>query len=276
MEHIQISFQNVEADKAEILIALLSDAGFTGFEEAESTLEAFIPMSNFDQIEFDRLVESTNTSYSKSVIKEINWNEKWESDFEPVCIYTKNGKPFVKIRAGFHKPDASFEHEVIITPKMSFGTGHHATTYLMVDRMGEIDFKNKSVIDFGTGTGVLAILAEKLGSISVIAIDNDDWSINNALENTEINFCRNVQVVKAESISNIDAAHIILANINLNVIIANLPAIKAASLPGAIILFSGIMLADEEILSEEIIKAGLIMNAIFRRENWLAISAVNK
>ena len=276
MEYVQISFENLHADKAEVLIALLSNAGFTGFEEADETLKAFIPMSVFDENEFDKLIETLGTNYSKSIIKEINWNEKWESDFEPVCIYRKDETPFVKIRAAFHAPDTSFEHEVIITPKMSFGTGHHATTYLMVERMGEIDFKNKKVIDFGTGTGVLAILAEKLGSISVIAIDNDDWSINNALENTEINLCHNVQVMKAETISGIAAADIILANINLNVIIANLPAIKEAALPGAIMLFSGIMLTDEETLSEHILKAGLIMNKVYRRENWLAISAVNK
>lgn len=276
MDYVQILFDKVPAEKAEILIAVLANAGFDGFEEDETDLKAFSPVTDFDQIKFDNLIESFNIKYSKSIIKEINWNEKWETDFEPVKVYDYALKPFVIIRAGFHEPDNSFLHEVIITPKMSFGTGHHATTYLMVDRMAEINFQNKSVIDFGTGTGVLAILAEKLGSTAVIAIDNDDWSINNALENTGINLCRNVKVVKAETVAGLAAADIILANINLNVIIANLPAIKAAALPGAIILFSGIMLHDEETLLDHISKTGLIMNTVFRRENWLAISSVNK
>ena len=123
-----------------------------------------------------------NTIYKYSIIEDKNWNEEWESQLQPVTINN-----FAGIRASFHEPLKNVEHEIIITPKMSFGTGHHATTFLMVEQMEKINFKNKTVLDFGTGTGILAILAEKLGAASVLAIDYDEWSINNALENIEAN-----------------------------------------------------------------------------------------
>jgi ribosomal protein L11 methyltransferase len=125
------------------------------FEEEESNLKAFIPADNFDTTLFDNIIQANNLSFTKSIIKETNWNQLWESNFQPVII-----DDFAAIRADFHKPIAGVKHEVIITPKMSFGTGHHATTCMMIQQMGEIDFSNKTILDFGTGTGILSILAE--------------------------------------------------------------------------------------------------------------------
>ena len=131
--------------------------------------------------------------------------QEWESQLQPVTINN-----FAGIRASFHKPLENVEHEIIITPKMSFGTGHHATTFLMIELMQKINFKNKKVLDFGTGTGILAILAEKLGAASVLAIDYDEWSINNASENIEANNCKRIITEQRNNIIGISALILLL------------------------------------------------------------------
>lgn len=275
MDYIQILFTDIDEIKTEIIIALLIDIGFEGFQEENNLLKALIPIHQFDEISFNSIIEKDLLKYSKSIIIEQNWNEKWETDFEPVLVnHPTTSKPFVYIRASFHKENNSFEYNIEVTPKMSFGTGHHATTYLMVANMSDIDFKNKTVIDFGTGTGVLAILAEKMGAKSVLAIDNDEWSINNAKENIEVNNCKNITILQAETIPKGNKANIILANINLNIIKENIVEIKDAALNETIFLFSGIMLHDEHKILEELTNAGMNINNVFRKENWLSVLAV--
>ena len=268
-------FTDIDETKTEIIIALLSDIGFEGFQEENNLLKALIPIHQFDESLFNSIIEKDLLKYSKSIIKEQNWNEKWETDFEPVLVnHPTTSKPFVFIRASFHNENNSFEYNIEVTPKMSFGTGHHATTYLMVANMSGIDFKNKTVIDFGTGTGVLAILAEKMGAKSVLAIDNDEWSINNAKENIEVNNCKNITILQAETIPKGNKADVILANINLNIIKENITAIKDAASNETIFLFSGIMLHDEHKILEELTNAGMNINNVFRKENWLSVLAV--
>ena len=267
-------FENITENQKEILIALLSNEGFEGFEEEKDNLLAFIPSSKFDENIFETIIETTDVRYSKSIIKEENWNKLWESNFQPVAVYHSNtNEPFVFIRADFHKPDPSFLHDISITPKMSFGTGHHATTHLMVAHMSEIDFANKSVIDFGTGTGVLAILAEKLGANHIVGIDNDDWSINNAEENTKVNNCRHIKLIKAETIIADIPAQIILANINLNVIGENIHAIINAADSNAIFLFSGIMEHDKDKILTILLAADLEVNFVDNKDGWLLLHA---
>ena len=128
-------------------------------------------------------------------IPDQNWNQVWENNYEPVQVGN-----FAGIRAQFHQPLAGVKFELLITPKMSFGTGHHATTYMMLDWMREFDFTGKTVLDMGTGTGVLAIMAEKLGASRIIAIDIDDWSIENAKENIEVNGCRRIQLLQSDKL----------------------------------------------------------------------------
>jgi len=276
MEYIQFLFEDLSTDKKEILIALLGDAGFEGFEESNQSLKAFIPESLFDQSLYDSIIDIVNVKYLQSNVKQINWNEKWESDFQPVeVIDTTTSKPFVYIRASFHETNPAFEHDIIVTPKMSFGTGHHPTTFLMVLNMQQLDFAGKTVIDFGTGTGVLAILAEKLGAASVVGIDCDDWSIDNAKENLAANGCTKTTIIKAETIPSEYKGEIILANINLNIIAANIKEIKAACLPGTQLLFSGIMIHDEQKILDALSMGGFAIQQVYKRENWLAVSAVN-
>ena len=171
-EYIQIEFQQITSVQSDILLAQLSSIGFEGFEEEENLLRAFIPSENFDEVLLKEITSFNNLSYTQSRIEETNWNAVWESNFDPVIV-----DDFVSIRADFHEPIKLVEHEIVITPKMSFGTGHHATTYMMIQQIREIDFTEKTVFDFGTGTGVLAILAEILGAEKIAAVDNDDWSI---------------------------------------------------------------------------------------------------
>ena len=274
MDYIQFLFTGINDDEKDIVIALLAGIGFEGFEEENDHLKALIPDNVFDENLFNSVIDITLYNYSKSIIKEQNWNAIWESDFEPVIVYhPTTSEPFVYIRAGFHKANNAFKYDIEVTPKMSFGTGHHATTYLMLANMSAIDFTEKNVIDFGTGTGVLAILAEKMGATNVLAIDNNEWSINNAIENIAVNNCQNITIECAETIPEGSKADIILANINLNIITANITSIKNAATSNTVFLFSGIMLHDESNILNVITNAGIKIEKVFKKDNWLSILA---
>ena len=169
--------------------------------------------------------------------------------------------------------DLALAYEIIITPKMSFGTGHHATTYLMMQQMQLLNFTNKTVFDFGTGTGVLAILAEKLGAASIFAIDNDEWSITNTIENIEQNNCQRISVAQMETIPTGKKYDIILANINLNVITANLCSLAEIAHAGADILFSGFLKENEKLIKAAIESAGFQCIATAQKGDWIAIRA---
>jgi len=263
----QVSIQVADADKGELLIALLADMGYEGFEEMEEGLSAFIPAGSFDADALQVLLDGQGVSHTLQDIAPQNWNAVWESGFEPVSV-----QGFATIRAGFHAPDPTVQYEIVITPKMSFGTGHHATTYMMVEQMALLDFVSKKVFDFGTGTGVLAILAEKMGADAVFAIDNDDWSIDNAIENTATNGCSRITVQKADTIPTDQQFDIILANINLNVITASLSAIAAVCKPGTQVLLSGFLPQDEVTLKPLLAQYGFQSIVTNRRENWLCIA----
>jgi len=262
----QIDFRNITAEQRDVLIALSANIGYTGFEEEGNDLKTFITKDRFSQHELDSILQVVPVGFSISEIEEQNWNAQWESSFEPIIV-----KDFVAVRASFHEAVHNVKYEVIITPKMSFGTGHHETTFMMLERMQHIEFAGKTVIDFGTGTGILAILAAKMGAESITAIDNDDWSIDNARENISANNCTNILLVKAETIPGTENAPIILANINLNIIVSNLDAIKNAAIPGGTILFSGIMLHDEPLIIQALNEKGIEILEIFRKNNWIAL-----
>ena len=164
--------------------------------------------------------------------------------------------------------------ELLITPKMSFGTGHHATTYLVIRTMMDLDFTNKTVLDFGTGTGVLAILAEKLGAGKVIAIDNDEWSILNARENLEKNASQFIEILKADELLGFkDPFDIILANINRHVILENLPSLKRLLKPGATLILSGLLKEDREDIKQVLQQQQIKFLTIWERGDWICIKA---
>jgi ribosomal protein L11 methyltransferase len=269
MKYISVGFKTKDAEQSEMLVALLADCGYEGFEENDGELKAFVKEVDFDSGTLKNISTSLNVSFYLSEIEQQNWNAKWESSFDPVII-----NDFAAVRAVFHAPVKNVLHEIIITPKMSFGTGHHATTYLMMEQMSHIDFKEKSVFDFGTGTGVLAILAEKMGAAEIFAIDNDDWSIENTNENIAANNCSHIIAEKADTIAFGKQYDIILANINLNVLLANMEAIAAIGKPGTIVLFSGILIADEPVLIAAAKAKGLIFSSVNERNGWLCIKTV--
>ena len=235
---ITVSFSN--NDDAESLMALLSNSGFEGFEEKENELLAYIHEDDCDAAAIIQLKTQFDFSYGVATLQNKNWNEEWEKNFQPVAV-----DDFVYVRADFHEANTSAQHEIIITPKMSFGTGHHATTYMMMQAMREIDFTGKTIFDFGTGTGILAIFAEKLGAEKIIATDNDEWSIANAKENIERNNCSKIDLKPADEI--IPGSYdIMLANINKNVILHHFAAMAKQLNSNAHLLVSGILEEDKQ------------------------------
>jgi ribosomal protein L11 methyltransferase len=263
----QVSILVKDSAKMEMLLAFLADMGYDGFEESGDGLRAFIPSDRFDPQALQTLLQGLGLDYSLQDIAPQNWNAIWESGFEPVVV-----PGFVAIRAAFHSACAGVQHEIIITPKMSFGTGHHATTYMMVQAMGGLEFSGKAVLDFGTGTGVLAILAEKLGAGPVLAIDNDEWSIDNATENVQANGSRNITIQLAETVPIGGLFDIVLANINLNVITDNLAAIAAVCKPGANVLLSGFLTQDADMLLPSLAQAGFRNIEMEQKDNWLCLN----
>lgn len=274
MTHYEYIFEGITSELSDLLVAELSAIGFEGFEEQDAALKAFVKSTEFQQDLYDILVEKYSVTYSKSIISERNWNEEWEKDFEPIVVKSPNEETvFCMVRASFHQPIPEATFDIIITPKMSFGTGHHATTLQMIQGMSAIDFQHKKVIDFGTGTGLLAILAEKMGAKEIIAIDNDDWSINNAKENLEANGCTKVKVVKAEYCeSPLAYADVVLANINLNVIKANLKDIIKCCKPCAIVLYSGILTDDETDIVAALEGAAFKVNKRQSHKGWMLLT----
>ena len=266
MDYIKITFADLQPEQREMLIAQLADAGYEGFEEKDTGLDAFINNKDFDKRILNEISFKYQTPYTKEKIAETNWNQVWESNFEPVIV-----NDFVAIRADFHKPITNTQFEIVITPKMSFGTGHHATTHMMIELMRELDLNEKSVLDFGTGTGILAILAEKTGAKKIIAIDNDDWSIANAEENFRKNNCDKIILRKASDAAAEIKFDLILANINKNVIVENLVLLSKQLNQAGQILLSGLLETDRDEILSIATQIKLQLQKELTRNNWIAL-----
>jgi ribosomal protein L11 methyltransferase len=267
MHHLQVTISIADPTLQEILIALLPDLGYEGFEQQDDALQAFVPEEQFDAGALDRLLRETPGLF----LEERNWNEEWEKNFQPVLV-----EGFCAIRAHFHDPIPGVTYELVITPKMSFGTGHHATTYMMLQAMKDLDFRGRRTLDFGTGTGVLAILAEKLGAAEVLAIDNDDWSIDNASENVAANHCSRIGILKADAIPAAESFDIILANINKHVIVSQLAIMGQQLAPGGVILLSGLLTNDIEDIENEAAKNNLTVTLTITKGQWICLKNEKK
>lgn len=268
--HIQITFTGIQPEQQDVLIAHLSEAGFEGFEQNDLELKAFITENDYDKRLLQEMAFKYQLSFDQQIIAAQNWNEVWESNFQPVIV-----DDFVAIRADFHEPIKNVEHEIVITPKMSFGTGHHATTYMMVQQMRGIDLRNKTVFDFGTGTGILAILAEKLGAKKIIAIDNDEWSINNAAENIQKNDCSRIVLQQADNAEMTGHFDIILANINKNVIVENFSSLVSQLNAKGTLLLSGLLKEDEADILEVTSKYPLILSGKTTNRGWISLRIIH-
>lgn len=264
--YLQVKYTGLSPDQQDLLIGLLTQAGYEGFEEGQGFLAAYIPQENFDESVLKNIETQQQVKGSREIIEERNWNEEWEKNFEPVVIGS-----FCAVRASFHRPVSGVEHEIVITPKMSFGTGHHATTHLMIDIMQQLPIRGKQVLDFGTGTGILAILAEKLGAAAITAIDNDDWSIENAQENIAVNNCQAIELKKAENLAGLAQFDIILANINRHVILANMLDLRQHLRAGGVLILSGLLPDDAPVIAEKAAAADLRLIEEKHYNNWIGL-----
>ncbi len=267
---IQVSIDVADEAIKDLMIAELADLGFDGFEETETGLLSYIALAGFDgelTSGLEELVNRYGLTYTSNAIDKQNWNALWESNFEPVLV-----DDFVGVRANFHDSfNGAVEHDIIITPKMSFGTGHHGTTYSVMQLMRGIDFANKSVFDFGTGTGLLAILAHKLGAVDILAVDNDDWCIENASENIVVNNTQSIEIHKVDNAKLNKKFNIIIANINKNIILDNLAFLAEAIVPGGVVLLSGLLVEDEPEIESACAALGWKHQETRTRNNWIAL-----
>ncbi|MBL6657206.1 MAG: 50S ribosomal protein L11 methyltransferase [Flavobacteriales bacterium] len=232
---------------SEILIAYLSELNFESFEETSEGIIGYILENEFSKDDIQEICEKLDCaiSFDYKTVGQENWNSKWESSFNPIVI-----DDFCGIRADFHS-QIEVENEIIITPKMSFGTGHHSTTKGMIKAMRHINFESKNVLDMGCGTAVLAILAEKLNAHSVQAIDIEEWAYKNAIENTQKNECNNITVLFGGSEKIKGDFDIILANINRNILLSDMSIYASHLKADGLILFSGFYEKDLDIIKDE-------------------------
>jgi ribosomal protein L11 methyltransferase len=260
---IEITINTADTEQKEILIALLSNEGYDGFEETDAVLKACIPEAAFSKEVLTYLLQPFELSYQQQLIAPRNWNAEWESSYQPVVV-----EDIAAVRAHFHTPISNVKHEIIITPKMSFGTGHHATTWQMMKLMQQVDFNNKTVFDFGCGTGILAILAEKMGASHIFATDIDDWCIDNTVENAAMNQCTRIQAVQSDVPPSDETFDIILANINRHILLQFMQQLSSLLQPDGYLFISGFYAEEDELLLNEAGKYNLQRITSSQRQNW--------
>ncbi len=264
-----VTFWN-SAGKEEILVAMLSEINFDSFEEKENELIAYIIAEKLNISELDNVLESMplfeNTTYEIADLENKNWNEEWESNFKAITI-----DDLCTIRASFHEKSQS-KYDIEIEPKMAFGTGHHATTEMMISFMLKLDFKNKKVLDFGCGTGILAILAEMLGAKSIFANDIEEPAFENVAVNTALNNCSKIsnnlggiEVVPTETYD------IILANVNTVALSQNLDLLKEKMHNNSLIMLSGILIEQVDTILNICKKLGLELIETKEKDKWTAL-----
>jgi ribosomal protein L11 methyltransferase len=262
------------AEQAELLMAEISEVGFDSFLETEDGFEAYAVMETFDRKLIEEILEDYQSRPGSSITTHIdkipreNWNEQWEKDYEPIVVDDK-----CLIRAEFHRLNHSYPYELIITPKMSFGTGHHQTTYLMIKTQLALNHVGKRVMDAGCGTAILSVMASKLGAASVEAFDIDDWSVSNGRENIEINGCKNIthHQGKLAELGLTGQFDIILANINKNVLLEELPHYARYLSPHGVLVMSGFFSSDIRDLLEVDTSPKLRETGRDEREEWASL-----
>ncbi|MCD8103294.1 MAG: 50S ribosomal protein L11 methyltransferase [Alistipes sp.] len=266
MDYIEVTVPCADTEQAEITMALLSDFPFESFETTSTELKAYIPAaemeSNRDAIE--TLLRSTGARCTEQLIPERNWNAEWESSFEPVTA----GK--VHIRAPFHDPAPEGLTDVVIMPKMSFGTGHHATTRLVTTLMDAIDFRGHRVLDMGSGTGVLSIIAALCGAASVDAVDIDEWAYNNCMENIAVNGVEDRVTPILGDVTAVPGREydIVLANINRNVLCRDIKEYSRLIVAAGVLIISGILEEDLPAIEECAVAAGLVRGEVSTEGGW--------
>ena len=260
---------------SEILIAQLGEIGFESFVETEEGVLAYIQPSDFKAETLESLQilssEEFEITYASELIEQLNWNEEWEKNFSPIEV-----SRICVVRAPFHE-ERQLPYEIIIEPKMSFGTGHHETTFMMLEFLLQNEFKDKKVLDMGCGTAVLAILAEMRGAKAIDAIDIDAWCVDNSIENAERNNCENISVSQGDVsvLGNKPVYDTIIANINRNILLEDLEVyVKNLKSSGELYL-SGFYSEDLAQISETCNNLGLRYVEHKMKNNWVAAKFVN-
>ncbi len=260
---IQVDTPELSNQDIEIISGLLMNAGFSGIHFEDEVLHAYYPGKNLPVLP-EELADPLGfqLNYSIHSVKEENWNERWERSFRPLVIDEKVG-----IRASFQDPTGC-NLDIVIDPGMAFGTGHHATTLLMIKALLSIDPQELKVLDMGTGTGILAILAEKMGAYAIHAVDNNDTAIMAARENLRINACSRIRLIRDEYPPAGISFDLILANINRNTLISRMRAYNAGLHSGGSVILSGFYVEDEERIKNKAIEYGLIFESFEREDEW--------
>jgi len=258
----------------EILIAELGYAGFESFVETEKGVTAYIKKEewNSEILNDIQILKSKEfiIDHTFNEIEQTNWNEEWEKNFKPIVV-----DDVCTVRAPFHETPNT-KYDIVIEPKMSFGTGHHETTHMMIQHILNNDFKDKSVLDMGCGTGVLAILAEMKGATNIDAIDIDNWCYINSLENVERNNCKHISVFEGDaSLLNEKKFDIIIANINRNILLADISKYAACLNKEGQLFLSGFYIHDIPIIEKECSKYGLKLQESLERNNWVSLKFIN-
>jgi len=270
---IQIETSGLPDFLPDILIAKMSEIGVESFEEQDGLLLAYGKNNEFSLDDVTEFLTQMIIPFELEEIASQNWNKKWEENFKFVEVDDK-----VLIHADFHKVKKSYPHVIKIHPKMAFGTGHHQTTRLVIRHMLNMDFKSKKVLDFGAGTAVLAILAEQKGAKSVLAVDMDEWAVNNANENIQINQCKVIQVKQSngDDLITVPTFDIILANVNKNALINRKKMLVNALKPQGKLVLSGLLENDLPEIQSEYEKSGLKFETVNQENEWIAVKFINK
>ena len=256
-----------------MLTTMLAGIGFDSFMDEGNTLKAYCSEDCRDDMAVENLLlEPAFVGLQLLNVEEMpdkDWNELWEASYQPVVVNER-----CRVRAPFHEPDPSFEFDLVIEPKMSFGTANHETTAQIIQLMLETDFQGKNVLDMGSGTAVLAILAKKLGAARTMAIDNDEWAYRNAFTNIALNGINDIEIVLGDALAIKGEFDVVLANINRNILLRDMHYYVAAMKPQAHMFFSGFYTEDLESIKAEAERQGLQYCRHLSRNNWVAAEFV--
>ena len=273
MDYLEFSFifnHNNEV-AADVLADGLAAIGFESFTQNDDALQAYVREADFSEGTLNGVLThfplpDIEIAYSYTLIKGEDWNSEWEKNyFKPIVIDDR-----CIIRSSFHSVNQTATHEIIIDPKMAFGTGHHETTYLMIEELLEFQLAGKTVLDMGCGTAVLAILASMRGAGSAVGVDIDEWACNNAVENLALNNITNVSVLKGDArlLTNAAVYDVVIANINRNILLNDMEAYFRVLKPGGTLFMSGFYMNDIPALSEKAASLGLMFDYYKERNNW--------
>jgi len=273
MQYIQVTFtfSGIEEYQKDLLISELAEAGFNTFEDTESGFAAFIDFDDYNQNKLSEVLlqfeDEFIYNYTITEIAAQNWNEEWEKNFEPLIISDE-----CYIRATFHEPQPQYRYEIVIDPKMAFGTGHHQTTTMMMQYILSSDLEGKKVLDMGCGTGILAILASKKGANTLLAIDNDEVCYQSTLENASLNHITNLEAAcGGKEIIPESIFDVILANINRNILLDQINTYAGVLISGGSIFFSGFYeTPDLEMIEQECKKFNIIYKDHKKMGDWVA------